>query len=141
MRPNPLRDAWYHQRYQAQNTRNIEFKLTFEEWLDVWNQSGKLHLRGRGLGKYCMARNNDIGSYELGNVYIQLNEQNAKDNHRWNSRLDKVFGNSKIKLKSPNGSILNFNNLSQAARQLNFKYATLWKNLYEKNQYKGYHKI
>jgi hypothetical protein len=141
MRPNPLRDAWYHQRWQAQNTRNIKFDLTFEEWLDVWNQSGKLHLRGRGVGKYCMARKNDSGPYEYGNVYITLFEDNNKDQHRWNNRLNKKIGNSKIKLKSPNGVVLHFNNLSQAARQLNLKYASLWKELKLKQEYKGYQKI
>ena len=55
----------------------IEFKLTYEEWLDIWLQSGKLHLRGRGKGKYCMCRKDDLGHYEVGNVYIDTFENNT----------------------------------------------------------------
>ena len=62
--------------------RNIPFNLTFEEWLSVWNSSGKLHLRGRGAGKYCMSRIGDTGPYEIGNVFIQSFEGNSSDGHK-----------------------------------------------------------
>ena len=62
--------------------REIEWKLTFEEWWDIWQQSGVYHLRGRGAGTYCMSRYGDTGAYEVGNVYINSNEQNASEAHK-----------------------------------------------------------
>jgi hypothetical protein len=56
----------------------VKMHMTFEEWMDIWLKSGKCHLRGRGKGKYCMARHNDIGHYEVGNVKIIPFEENVQ---------------------------------------------------------------
>jgi len=68
--------------YKAQKsnarTRGIAFFLTFEEWLAIWIESGKLDQRGRGAEKFCMCRNGDIGSYEVGNVFIGTGRENVK---------------------------------------------------------------
>lgn len=53
--------------------------MTFEEWLQVWMGSGKLHLRGNGRGKFCMARKDDLGDYALGNVEIKPCEENRRE--------------------------------------------------------------
>lgn len=53
-------------------------KMTFEEWLKVWQDSGKWHLRGQGRGKYCMGRHDDLGYYEVGNVSIISQTENVK---------------------------------------------------------------
>jgi hypothetical protein len=66
----------------------IEFKLTFDEWLDIWISSEKFGQRGIRKGQYCMSRYNDIGHYEIGNVFIQPVQQNTKDG--WKSG---VIGN------------------------------------------------
>lgn len=63
------------QRWHAINTRGIEWKLTYEEWLDIWGD--KITQRGRGRGKYNMCRYGDTGAYEVGNVYIDKHEVNA----------------------------------------------------------------
>jgi hypothetical protein len=73
----PLR-KYQIQRIHAKD-RGISFELTFEEWINIWEQSGKFEFRGRGKGKYCMSRVNDSGPYKVGNVYINLNELNAHD--------------------------------------------------------------
>ncbi len=59
--------------------RGIEFRLTFAEWLQIWRDSGKLHLVGRGKGKYCMARRGDAGAYEIGNVDIKPTVENSRE--------------------------------------------------------------
>lgn len=59
--------------------RGITWNLTFIDWFSVWQASGKLHLRGRGKGKYVMSRVSDAGSYELGNIHIQLATENSKE--------------------------------------------------------------
>lgn len=61
------------------NGDKIEFKLTFEEWLRIWIDSGHLHERGRKKGQYVMSRKNDIGHYEVGNVFIQLCSENNRN--------------------------------------------------------------
>ena len=59
--------------------RNIGWELTFEEWWNIWEQSGKYEQRGRGAGKYCMSRKNDVGSYAVGNIYIQTIDDNNRE--------------------------------------------------------------
>ncbi len=59
--------------------RRIKFKLTFEQWLQVWQESGHLHERGRLSQQYCMARFGDQGAYEVGNVKIITTEENCKE--------------------------------------------------------------
>jgi hypothetical protein len=73
-----LRNGYFSQQYSAAR-RGIEFLLSFEEWLDIWRSSGKLSKRGRGKGKYCMARLGDRGPYKVGNVEIILDEKNKSD--------------------------------------------------------------
>jgi hypothetical protein len=58
------------------NGNKIELKLTLNQWIKIWLDSGYYHLRGIGPGKYCMSRKNDIGHYENGNVFIQLSVMN-----------------------------------------------------------------
>lgn len=73
---------------------NIEFKLTFEEWFDIWETSGFLDKMGRGKDSYCMRRKNDIGHYEIGNVYIGSFGGNTTEGHKGLPKL-------KLKGKTP----------------------------------------
>jgi hypothetical protein len=50
--------------------RGISFELTFDEWWDVWEKSGKWNLRGNRPGKFVMCRTADQGAYKIGNVFI-----------------------------------------------------------------------
>jgi hypothetical protein len=59
--------------------RNIEWNLTYEEWISIWESSGHLEQRGRGNGKYVMSRTGDVGPYSPQNVFIQLWEHNKKE--------------------------------------------------------------
>jgi hypothetical protein len=59
--------------------RGIEFDLTFEKWLDIWDKSGKWDERGRGADKYCMCRIGDTGSYSVDNVFIGQGKHNVRD--------------------------------------------------------------
>ena len=70
-----LRHAYTAQRAKAE-TRGIEWRLTYPQWLAVWKESGRLPDRGTGNGKYVMARNGDSGAYRLGNVRIVLSSEN-----------------------------------------------------------------
>lgn len=76
------RGAFVRQRSRAA-VRGIEFKLTFEEWWNVWKQSGRWCQRGIYKNQYCMARFGDCGAYEIGNVKIITAKQN---------RAEQVYG-------------------------------------------------
>lgn len=79
----PMR-AFQQQRVSARN-RFIPFKLNLWQWWTIWQDSGKWDLRGRGKGHYCMARIGDKGTYEVGNVKIILNEENASESYEHTS--------------------------------------------------------
>ena len=73
----------YKQRYfehkQNAKRRNIPFELSLTEWTNIWQDSGKWELRGKGKGSYVMSRIGDAGSYSVDNVYINLNETNSSE--------------------------------------------------------------
>ena len=79
-RDKKLYAAFYSQRHSAR-LRNIEFLLTYEEWLQIWIDSGHLSERGRKKDQYVMARFGDKGPYAVGNVKIVTANQNMSEAH------------------------------------------------------------
>ena len=69
-------------RYKTQErnalSRGIQFLLSFDQWLAIWTESGKLDQRGRGAEKFCMCRYGDTGLYEIGNVFIGTGRENVR---------------------------------------------------------------
>lgn len=53
--------------------RGIEFRLSYDQWLNIWLLSGKINQRG----KYVMCRYNDVGSYSVDNVFIDTAANNS----------------------------------------------------------------
>jgi hypothetical protein len=82
---NPIKNKYYTQKACAKR-RDILFLLTFDDWWNMWQQSGKWHQRGCRKGQYVMSRYNDHGVYEIGNVFIQLNSENIKQAQLGNNR-------------------------------------------------------
>jgi len=75
--------------------RNIAFLLTFDEWWDLWQQSGKWDQRGNRRGKYCMARFGDRGAYEIGNVSIcpiETNRSERNENYPLQGSNNPAYG-------------------------------------------------
>jgi len=66
------------------NGTPIEMRLTYEEWRRLWQDFG--HMPGQ---PYVLSRTNDVGHYEIGNVFIQHVIGNATDSHGLESALDK----------------------------------------------------
>ena len=72
---DPLYRRFKEQQHRA-NQRGIPWRLTYWEWLQIWQDSGHLHERGRRGGEWVMGRRGDAGAYEAGNVSIVRVETN-----------------------------------------------------------------
>lgn len=70
--------AYIHQKNSAR-CRGIAWDLNLAQWWDIWQTSGKWEQRGRGKGKYVMSRIKDEGGYQIGNVHVQLGQDNIRD--------------------------------------------------------------
>jgi len=68
----------------------VEMKMSFQEWLQIWIESGKYHLRGNRRGCYVMARKDDLGHYAVGNVDIVTTEENHSFAHK--GEKNNLFG-------------------------------------------------
>jgi len=83
--------AYALQKHHAKQ-RGIEWKLTFDEWLQWWGND--LPNRGRGHDKLQMQRYHDAGAYEIGNIKKGYPKENIKTR-------DVIMQNKKIeKLKN-----------------------------------------
>jgi hypothetical protein len=87
--PKALRLAYYGQKTHAKN-RGIPFRLSFPQWLKIWQRSGHLHERGCRQGEYVMARFGDQGGYEIGNVKIILHTENSREWVRTKEYREKI---------------------------------------------------
>ena len=87
--PKKLTLLWQKYKYQRwacerRDKRDVDgnpvrMKMSFGEWLDVWERSGHLEDRGLGAEKFVMARLNDRGHYEVGNVKICTHSENSRE--------------------------------------------------------------
>lgn len=92
LRANGTIKAYEQQRGSA-GDRGLAWTLTFSEWFAIWQASGKMHLRGRGKGRYCMSRIKDTGGYSLGNVHIQLATENSREAvSKWKGKTKPIKG-------------------------------------------------
>jgi hypothetical protein len=69
----------YFQQRKSAGSRGVSWEISLGDWWCIWDASGHWADRGRGIGKYCMARHGDIGPYKAGNVSIQLATENSRD--------------------------------------------------------------
>lgn len=69
----------YKMQERNAQARGIPFLLSYEQWLAIWIDSGKLNQRGRGAEKFCMCRNGDDGPYQVGNVFIGTGRENVRN--------------------------------------------------------------
>ncbi len=98
----------------------VEFRISFEDWIKIWLDSGHWFDRGASTGKYVMSRHNDIGHYEVGNVSIKLHSENISEGHRGlkatnHQKKQSSLANSK-KVSTPLGQ---FESRTTAAKHYN----------------------
>lgn len=60
--------------------RGVGFELSFSQWWSIW--APYYHLRGLGKNGLVMGRNNDVGPYAVGNVYLTTRLGNTIDYHK-----------------------------------------------------------
>lgn len=77
-RMRKAKDGFFDQRVSARH-RGIDWELTFKQWWKIWKDSGKWEQRGRGHGKYQMARFGDEGPYSVDNVRIITSDANLAE--------------------------------------------------------------
>jgi len=77
-RKNPEKAGYRSHKTRAKH-RGIAFTLTFEEWWEIWRDSGKWEQRGSRTAQYVMARHKDRGAYAIGNVRICTAAENHTD--------------------------------------------------------------
>lgn len=71
--------ALYIRQRESSRNRKISWQITFPEWVEAWMSSGHWKKRGRGHGKYVMARHLDAGPYEVENIKIILADENNSE--------------------------------------------------------------
>ena len=76
--PVSEKTPYWNQKSTAR-ARGIEFNLTFDQWKDWWGED--IDKRGIGEGKLVMARFNDEGAYELGNIKKISSCENTAEYH------------------------------------------------------------
>jgi hypothetical protein len=76
-------NAWLMKCFQAQRaaakSRGIPFAMTYDEWLGIWQGSGRLRQRGTASGSYVMGRKGDVGPYASSNVKIITIQENMRE--------------------------------------------------------------
>jgi hypothetical protein len=73
-----MKAAYRHQKADAK-TRRVEFTFTYHEWVEWWKGNlgeNWFELRGKGYGRYVMARMEDRGPYSPQNTQCLTPEQN-----------------------------------------------------------------
>lgn len=70
-----------HRRFLQQRAnaryRDIDWRLSFDQWREWWLATGHVDERGRLRGQWVMARPGDCGAYEIGNIKCMRAEDNV----------------------------------------------------------------
>jgi len=77
------------------NGNPILFLLTYDEWRQLWLNVGVMPGNG-----WVLSRKNDLGHYEIGNVYVQHNLDNIMEQNGVLSEIDKKINDYCVKYSS-----------------------------------------
>jgi hypothetical protein len=79
--PSEIRLAWYNQKRNYEK-RNIDFSVSLKDWYGIWRKSKKLKLRGKGSGKYVMARKDFSKPATADNLHVVSHNQSSILGHK-----------------------------------------------------------
>ena len=88
----------YYRAKARARSRGIEFRLTREQWVNIWVQAlgpDWRKKRGQHRGQYSMTRFQDRGPYAIGNVEIKLSTENVAEAARARAKARAVLAKSK----------------------------------------------
>lgn len=73
--------------------RDVEWLLSFDEWMNWWNLTGHYEERGRKANEFVMSRFNDVGPYSLSNIFCQTRIENTIEARKIKTpcRIDRAF--------------------------------------------------
>ena len=101
--------------------RNIDWQLTYEQWLSFWGND--IEKRGVGIGKLQMCRYKDLGPYKLGNIFKDTHERNCVKWYHNGIEIDNVY----------------YNTIGEASRELNIIPQTInWRCKSKNKKFEGY---
>lgn len=125
--------------------RNIDWQLTFDEWLNWWQQTGHFADRGRGKGKWVMSRFGDTGPYSLSNIFCNRHGYNISEGNNGRAKssshkkkLQQNLNRIRVKkpVKTPDGT---FESSYEAGRHYGVTgEAVMWRIKQEQGQYKDW---
>ena len=75
-----IKKKYNDHKHQA-HSRGIEFLISYEDWLEMWLESGRWEQRGSKKGQYQMTRKLDKGPYSKNNCVIKTVEENQAERH------------------------------------------------------------
>lgn len=67
----------FREHIKSATARGIPFRLTWEQWWEMWEPH--YEKRGKQAGQFVMCRTRDQGAYEAGNVRIDTVRANAEE--------------------------------------------------------------
>lgn len=67
----------YSEQKRKARQRGVAFRLSFDQWWKIWEDSGHWDERGNHHGCYCMYRPDDTSAYHIGNAAIGPFAKNA----------------------------------------------------------------
>lgn len=77
------RGKFNQQKFNAK-VRHVPWELTYAQWCELWDASGKWEERGTFVDGYVMCRKGDQGAYAMGNVYIGRHIENVAERNALN---------------------------------------------------------
>ena len=85
----------YHNHKARAKRKGIPFELTFEQWYQIWLDSGHYFEKGTKQGQFVMSRFQDKGGYTINNVFIQTVGDNTREAFLYNNKnfITPKFGN------------------------------------------------
>lgn len=86
--PKKVKQKWYSKKSSTRNRKDkngepIEFLLSFEDYYKLYNDYGKYPSL-----TYVLCRKNDLGHYEVGNVFVDYFMNNLTSAYGYTTELD-----------------------------------------------------
>lgn len=119
--------------------RGVGFNLTFEQWNNWWLSQGvdkNLDKGQKTANTLCMCRHNDIGAYELSNIYVDTLSNNIKLSFKLRKANNTFRNHTAQPIQTPLGK---FNTIKAGCEALGVPLWTLEKML--KTHPKEYYRV